>query len=230
MENIINLSNQQVIASSTTAPKLAFITAATAILLMLVLHVLSPEFSPSWRMVCEYALGQSAWVLSLMFISWAVSSWTLFFALKPHVKTRAGKVGVAILVVVGVGQFMASIFSVKDEAMHGVAGLLGLPTLPVAALLITYSLKRTYSLKSSKRLIRLAHLTWIVFILLAVSVMIFINGLQNAGVKQGTPITELPNGVISFHGWINRALIIVYCLWTITAAQEAIRLRRQPHP
>ena len=230
MENIINLSNQQVIASSTTAPKLAFITATTAMLLMLVLHVLSPEFSPSWRMVSEYALGQSAWVLSLMFISWAVSSWTLFFALKPHVKTRAGKVGVAILVVVGVGQFMASIFSVKDEAMHGVAGLLGLPTLPVAALLITYSLKRTYSLKSSKRLIRLAHLTWIVFILLAVSVMIFINGLQNAGVKQGTPITELPNGVISFHGWINRALIIVYCLWTITAAQEAIRLRRQPHP
>ena len=230
MENIINLSNQQVIASSTTAPKLAFITATTAMLLMLVLHVLSPEFSPSWRMVSEYALGQSAWVLSLMFISWAVSSWTLFFALKPHVKTRAGKVGVAILVVVGVGQFMASIFSVKDEAMHGVAGLLGLPTLPVAALLISYSLKRTYSLKSSKRLIRLAHLTWIVFILLAVSVMIFINGLQNAGVKQGTPITELPNGVISFHGWINRALIIVYCLWTITAAQEAIRLRRQPHP
>lgn len=230
MENIINLSNQQVIASSTTAPKLAFITATTAMLLMLVLHVLSPEFSPSWRMVSEYALGQSAWVLSLMFISWAVSSWTLFFALKPHVKTRAGKVGVAMLVVVGVGQFMASIFSVKDEAMHGVAGLLGLPTLPVAALLITYSLKRTYSLKSSKRLIRLAHLTWIVFILLAVSVMIFINGLQNAGVKQGTPITELPNGVISFHGWINRALIIVYCLWTITAAQEAIRLRRQPHP
>lgn len=230
MENIINLSNQQVIASSTTAPKLAFITATTAMLLMLVLHVLSPEFSPSWRMVSEYALGQSAWVLSLMFISWAVSSWTLFFALKPHVKTRAGKVGVAMLVVVGVGQFMASIFSVKDEAMHGVAGLLGLPTLPVAALLISYSLKRTYSLKSSKRLIRLAHLTWIVFILLAVSVMIFINGLQNAGVKQGTPITELPNGVISFHGWINRALIIVYCLWTITAAQEAIRLRRQPHP
>jgi len=39
------------------------------------LHVLSPEFDPSWRIVSEYALGNFGWVLSLMFVSWAVSWW-----------------------------------------------------------------------------------------------------------------------------------------------------------
>jgi len=32
------------------------------------LHVLSPEFSPSRRVISEYALGHYPWVLSLMFL------------------------------------------------------------------------------------------------------------------------------------------------------------------
>ena len=223
MEQTLNLNRQQTLTSNMAA-KVALAGAIAAILLMLVLHVLSPEFDPSWRMVSEYALGNYSWVLSLMFISWAISSWALYFALRPHVKTKAGKVGLIILLIVGLGQLMASIFSVRDEAMHGVAGLLGLPTLPVAAMLISYSLKRNHQLGSSKRLLWLAHFTWIIFVLTAAAVMMFMGGLQNAGIKTGTPITELPDGVTGSHGWINRILLIVYCLWTIAAARTAIRL------
>ncbi len=54
------------------------IAAAGAVLLWLAsLHVLSPEFDPSWRVVSEYANGRYCWVLSLMFASWALSSWAL---------------------------------------------------------------------------------------------------------------------------------------------------------
>ena len=63
------------------------ITAACAVLLLLgSLHLLSPEFDPSWRVVSEYANGRYAWVLSLMFAVWAISSWALAVALWPHVK------------------------------------------------------------------------------------------------------------------------------------------------
>ena len=39
-----------------------FATGAT-IALLVALHGLSPEFSPSWRVVSEYAFGHHAWVL-----------------------------------------------------------------------------------------------------------------------------------------------------------------------
>jgi len=94
MEQTINLSRSRSAAPSTvTAARLALVTAIAAIFFMLILHILSPEFNPSWRMVSEYALGKYSWLLSLMFISWAISSWAIYFALRPHIKTKAGKVG-----------------------------------------------------------------------------------------------------------------------------------------
>jgi hypothetical protein len=67
------------------------IAAASAALLMLAsLHVLSPEFSPSWRMVSEYANGRYGWVLSLMFAVWGFSSLAVAFAIRSQMKTRSG--------------------------------------------------------------------------------------------------------------------------------------------
>jgi hypothetical protein len=52
-----------------TGARLAIATAVAALLLLFSLHVLSPEFDPSWRMVSEYALGHYGWVLSLIVLS-----------------------------------------------------------------------------------------------------------------------------------------------------------------
>jgi len=60
---------------------LAIILTAATTLLLASLHVLSPEFAPSWRMVSEYAFGHYGWVLSLMFLSWGISSWALAVAI-----------------------------------------------------------------------------------------------------------------------------------------------------
>ena len=38
--------------------------------------------------------------------------------------------------------------------------------------------------------------------------------------------TALPAGVIALVGWANRLLIIVDCFWVITAAWQALQLRR----
>jgi hypothetical protein len=76
-------------AISLTAARLAIATAVLALLLLASLHILSPEFDPSWRMISEYANGQYGWVLSLMFASWGVSSWALAFAIWSQVRTRA---------------------------------------------------------------------------------------------------------------------------------------------
>ncbi len=43
---------------------LALIATSAALVLLAALHVLSPEFAPSWRMVSEYAFGHHAQLLS----------------------------------------------------------------------------------------------------------------------------------------------------------------------
>src|SRR6266852_5889192 len=88
---------------SLPAASLAIASSAAALLLLALLHVLSPEFGPSWRMVSEYALGHYGWVLSLMFLAWAVGSWALAGAIWSQVTTRAGKIGLWLLLVAGLG-------------------------------------------------------------------------------------------------------------------------------
>lgn len=67
---------------SVLAGYVAIAATAAAFLLLLSLHVASPEFSPAWRMVSEYANGQYNWVLSLMFVAYGVGSLALAFAIR----------------------------------------------------------------------------------------------------------------------------------------------------
>ena len=137
---LISVSNPSQIAEP--AGRLAILATLTTILLLATLHVLSPEFSPSWRMVSEYAFGHYAWVLSLMFVSWAISSWALVIVIWSQVHTNAGRVGLWFLIIAGIGEAMASVFDVRHEIGHGIAGLLGVIGFPIAALLLSGALGR----------------------------------------------------------------------------------------
>src|ERR1035438_1888465 len=110
---LISVSNPSQIAE--LAGRLAILATLTTILLLATLHVLSPEFSPSWRMVSEYAFGHYAWVLSLMFVSWAISSWALVIVIWSQVHTNAGRVGLWFLIIAGIGEAMASGFDARPE-------------------------------------------------------------------------------------------------------------------
>src|SRR2546423_12010819 len=56
---------------------LAIVAAVATLLLLAGLHILSPEFDPSLRMVSEYALGHYRWVLSLVFLARGIRPWAL---------------------------------------------------------------------------------------------------------------------------------------------------------
>jgi hypothetical protein len=214
---------------SAPAAQLAMAASIAVLLLLASLHVLSPEFDPSWRMVSEYANGGYAWVLSVMFIAWAISSWALAFALPSQINTRAGKIGLFFLIAAGVGEAMASIFDI-NHPLHGLAALIGIGSLPVAAMLISVSLSRIEEWSVvRKALLWTANLTWISVLLMAATFAIFIATYMQAGgdMTAGTEVTLLPSGVIALVGWANRLLIIVYCVWVVTVARQAIRLHTQ---
>jgi len=206
------------------------IAASTAVLLSLAsLHLLSPEFDPSWRMVSEYANGQYGWVLSLMFIAWAISSWALAFAIWSQVGTRAGQIGLVFLIAAGIGEAMASVFDI-NHPLHGLAALIGIGSLPVAALSISVSLGRTEAWFAARKLLLwTANLTWLSILLMAVAFAVLILTYTRAGgdMTAGAAVTALPPGVIAFVGWANRLLIFAYCAWVATVAWQAIKLRKQ---
>jgi hypothetical protein len=209
---------------------LAIVLSVATILLLASLHVLSPEFNPAWRVVSEYALGHYGWVLSLMFIAWAFSSWALVVAIKTQIKTAAGTTGLWFLIIAGIGEAMASVFDVTHPVGHSIAGLLGVGGFPVAALLLSASLGRTEAWRGARKLLLwLANLSWISVVLLFAT-LIWLT-LQMARVMGGhlpqhAP-KSLPPGVIGLDGWANRLIVLIYCAWVFAAAWQALKLRRE---
>lgn len=203
------------------AGRISFVAGVTTLALLAALHFLSPEFDPSWRMVSEYANGQYGWVLSLMFASWAVSSWALAFAIWSEVGTRAGKIGLFFLIAAGVGEAMASVFDIS-HSLHSLSAMIGIGSLPVAALLISVSLggNQAWSI-AKKALLWTANLTWVSVVLMAATFIILIVTYTQAGGEMTSEVTVFPPGVIALVGWANRLLIVVYCLWVMTVARLA---------
>ena len=209
---------------------LAIAAAAVALLLLASLHVLSPEFDPSWRMVSEYALGHYGWVLSLMFLAWGISAWALAVALWSQVKTRAGKIGLWFLVIAGIGEALASVFDITHDTGHSIAGVLGIGGFPIAALLLSVSLGRTQAWRGAKKpLLWIANLNWIsVVLLVATLVLMTVQFAQANGgqLPQHAP-ASLPAGVLGLDGWADRLIVLSNCLWVFVAAWHAMKLAGQ---
>jgi hypothetical protein len=210
--------------------RLAIASSVAALLFLASLHVLSPELNPAWRMVSEYANGSYGWVLALMFGTWALSSWALALAVWSQVRTMAGKVGLVFLIAAGIGEAMASVFDIRHP-LHSVAATIGIPSLAVAALLMSVSLAHNPVWAPAKKaLLWTAHATWVSLVLMAGAFALFIATYKQAGgdMSAGTAITALPASVIAWTGWANRLLIITYCVWVMMVAWQALE-RRDHH-
>ena len=209
---------------------LAVTATAATILLLAALHVLSPEFSPSWRMISEYAFGRYAWVLSLMFLCWGIGSWALAVAIWPEVHTKPGKSGLWLLVVAGVGEAMASVFDINYPIGHGIAGLLGVIGFPIAALLLSVALGRNEAWNSIRRpLLWIANLNWISVVLLIATLAIMtmqMTRILGGHLPQHAP-KSLPPGVLAMDGWADRLIVLSNCAWVLVAAWHAIQVRRK---
>lgn len=198
--------------------------------LLAALHVLSPEFDPSWRVVSEYANGHYGWALTLMFACWAISSWALAYTIRPYAPTRFGRVGLWVLVVAGFGQALAAAFDI-NQPLHGLSDLLGALGLPVAAMLVTVSLVRAQpSLRGGKGMLWLANLTWVTMLGTIAGVVLLFLTFTHAGGHipsdgKSLPIgTILPAGVVAVVGYANRLYVVVSCLWTIVTAKAVMNV------
>ena len=185
----------------------------------MILHFVSPEFKPSWRMISEYALGKHKGILTAFFITWGLSSILLSVFLWSRVTSAWGTVGVILLFISSIGGIMGGLFDVKHKH-HGLAALLGVPTLPIAALLIGYNLTQTPDTNPAVVLAS-SHATWISFVIMGITMAVMISGFKNSGIPMGPnaePPKFVPPGVIALAGYANRLLVICYVGWLIVVA------------
>lgn len=190
---------------------------------LLLLHGLSPEFAPSWRMVSEYANGGFPWLLTIVFAAWAVSSFALVAALWSLSTSTLGKIGLLFLVLAGVGQTMAALFDI-NHPLHGPAAMIGIPSLCLAAVLLTSALSRRAGIDAPP--VWSAHLPWISFAIMLGTLALFFSSLKAAGVEisaQSAPLAELPAGVSGYLGWANRLLFATTYLWAALVSLSVLR-------
>ena len=207
------------------APAARISLAATAVscLSLIGLHVLSPELAPSWRMVSEYANGRAPWLLTIVFAAWAISSFGMVIALRPLLSTTQGKAGLTFLALGGVGQTMGALFDI-NHALHAPAAMIGIPSLCVAAVLITLALVRYPGIEAPPRWS--AHLPWVSFGIMLGALAAFFSALQASGVdmsSQTGALSELPTGVSGHVGWANRLLFVSTYVWIALAARAVLR-------
>jgi hypothetical protein len=216
---------QPVTAIPLMAARLSFAGAAMFVVLLAALHLIKPELDPSLHFVSEYAIGDYGWMMGLAFLSFALSYAALFMALRSQVRTRAGRVGLALLLVSAVGLIMGSMFatdpiSASDEArttsgkLHSVGGTIGI-VMPFAAALVSWGLTRNRAWSLARE-----PLLW--------SAGLAVLGFLVSVVSLGALLSQ-SNGSFGpdvLVGWPNRLEILAYTVWPMVVAWCAVRLRK----
>jgi hypothetical protein len=213
-------------AISQTTARLSFAGAATFVVLLAALHFIKPELDPTWRMVSEYEIGRYGWVMVLAFLSLALSCVALFVAIRSQIRTTGGYIGLVLLLISALGMTIAAIFTTdpitasQDEltthgTLHGLGSVLGIPSFPIAATLISLSLARNPAWSSARRsLLWAAGLTWISLLVFALSVAVMLPQSQGG---------FSPDVLI---GWANRLNMVANSGWLMVVAWRAAQLRR----
>lgn len=211
--------------------QLTLLCGGLALLLLLALHVLSPEFSPSWRMISEYALGRHNALLTAFFLLWGLATLLLATLLWSSATSVWAKVGIVLLFVSAVGEIMGGLFDVRHK-LHGLAFMLGVPCVPVAALLIGHHLAGKQGWDSHGGLILVAsHATWVSTVAMGIAMAVMFAGFRKAGVALGPDVaapSALPDGVIALGGYANRLLVVCYVGWLALLAWVSMSPRQTP--
>jgi hypothetical membrane protein len=219
----------QNLSQKVSLAKIVIATSLLSLLFLIILHFASPEFGPSWRMVSEYALGKHQWGLTLFFLFWGISSCCLAILLWNLVSTKLSKAGVIFLFVSGIGTTLAAVFDV-EHSLHGLTALLGIPTLIIAALIISYHLKSKEFWNAYKKVLLIsAHSTWLSLVFMVISMIVMIVGFQNAGIgfsENSAPPEFVPAGVIAIGGYANRILILSFIVWLIVVAKTYLKVSK----
>ncbi len=194
--------------------QLALGTAVTALLLLVILHILRPDIHTAQSMVSEYAIGPFGWIQTLVFLFYAISAGALAAMLYPEVKTFWGKVGIFFLIPAAGGFFLGGVYNLEHH-LHQLVFYIGAPSMAIASALISFSMARNPAWAHIRQaVIWIGQLPWISFVL---NMGIFFLAVSPSG--------ELnPNVPV---GWANRLFWLGSGIWLILMAWHSSKTSEQ---
>ena len=157
---------------SRKAARLTIAGSASALALLLILHVVRPDLDPAWHVLSEYALGPTGWMMTLAFLCYSAASAGLFVALLPQIRTTGGRIGLAFLAFTALGLALST-FPIDPTAtapgegtfsgvMHGIASMIGVSGQVLAGIVLGHALARRALWKPARLpLLVAAHFIWI---------------------------------------------------------------------
>ena len=206
-----------------TMTKWSFWAGITFIVLLALLHVIKPDIEPSWNFISEYQVGHFGWLMSLAFVSLALSCLFLSIALWKEVNL-VGKIGIVMILLSSAGMFIAAIFKTdalntspelvtQSGMLHQVGAMLD--QIPFAALLITIALFRKREWHVNRWLLIVSLIfVWFGMIYFIASIRIHFPADGKFG----------PNVLV---GWQNRIMIVTQALWLILVSHETNKQKKQ---
>lgn len=207
---------------SILAARATISAASLSLVTLAALHVLKSDLRPGQTMISRYALGRHGWVMALCFAAFGAASGSLFPALLPQVTTAVGRIGLVFLLTAAVGFVMAARFPMDPVGtppaqtslsgrMHGIAFLLGVPSMVLTVLLLSIALG-DQPVHASSPLTAIAMMIWLNLVVM-IGIMVVV----------GPDKPPDPNGPERFVGWPNRLLMVGYAAWLIVAAWPLAR-------
>ncbi|MCR2809928.1 MULTISPECIES: DUF998 domain-containing protein [unclassified Microbacterium] len=187
------------------AATVALVAGGFTVGLIAILHVLEPEYDPSWRMISEYSLGRHGWVMRFAFVTMAIGLSATGVALWPF--GGAWAIGLAAVALGALGAAFIDadpIMTPRADATpvgraHTVLGVVLLAGFPPAALLagvgVGPALGWTLVICS---VVPLAGLVW------------FLIAAAPAHGQGGSPKIRI--------GWPDRFCLLAYLAWVVLAA------------
>src|SRR5262245_19779154 len=103
-------TDKTTMAISFAAARITFWAAALFLALLAVLHIVKPEYDPTWRMISEYEIGRFGWAMQLAFISLSIASVGAIAAVGSKAKSIMGYIGLVLLLVAATGMIIGGIF------------------------------------------------------------------------------------------------------------------------
>ncbi|HKA22664.1 MAG TPA: DUF998 domain-containing protein [Blastocatellia bacterium] len=93
-----------------SAARITFWTATLFLVLLAVLHIIKPEYDPSWRMISEYEIGRFGWATQLAFMSLAIASVSAIAAVWSQAKSIISYIGLVLLFVAATGMIIGGLY------------------------------------------------------------------------------------------------------------------------
>jgi hypothetical membrane protein len=126
---------------ATIYQRIVFVCVAYYVLVGIALHVLEPEFDPRFRFMSEYVWGAYGWLMTTTFFVLGLAALAVAAGLRDvHQSSRGARVGFGLLAVGALFVCLAGVF--KEFVPHLAASAVALPSVIMAALLLSWSFRR----------------------------------------------------------------------------------------